>query len=116
MRQFEIDALGPSEEYVRLSNRARFTVKNLGVVVAFIGQGLDRLFNDFKLSASLAALRWCSSLMPYRAQQPDHRPPIWTCCWERLGGVTGHVPARRRVPWLRVRCCRCRRAIYRWRP
>jgi hypothetical protein len=52
LRQFEIDAPMPSAEFVRLSKRTQLVVRNLGVVVAFMGEGLDRLFNDFKAQAS----------------------------------------------------------------
>jgi hypothetical protein len=86
VRQFAIDAPGPSEGYVRLSNHAQLVVKNLGVVVAFIGQGLDGLFNDFKAQAS--------DLTP---SPPSGTARHWTA--RQAGSVAGS-PAAAALPIL----------------
>jgi hypothetical protein len=41
-----------SEEFIRMNNRAGLVVANIGVVSAFIGEGLNRLFADFQAQTS----------------------------------------------------------------
>ena len=48
----KLNALRSSEEFLRLNNRAALVVDNLGVVTAFIGEELQRLFADFQTQAS----------------------------------------------------------------
>jgi hypothetical protein len=48
----KLNALRSSEEFLRLNNRATLVVNNLGVVTAFIGEELQRLFADFQTQAS----------------------------------------------------------------
>ena len=47
-----LNALRSSEEFLRLNNRAALVVNNLGVITAFIGEELQRLFTDFGTQAS----------------------------------------------------------------
>ncbi len=48
----KLNALRTSEEFLRLSNRAALIVDNFGVITAFIGEELQRLFADFGTQAS----------------------------------------------------------------
>ena len=48
----KLNALRTSEEFLRLSNRAALIVDNFGVITAFIGEELQRLFTDFGTQAS----------------------------------------------------------------
>jgi hypothetical protein len=48
----KLNALRTSEEFLRLNNRAAQIVDNLGVITAFIGEELQRLFADFGTQAS----------------------------------------------------------------
>ena len=48
----KLNALRTSEEFLRLSNRADLIVDNFGVITAFIGEELQRLFADFQTQAS----------------------------------------------------------------
>ena len=48
----KLNALRTSEEFLRLSNRAALIVDNFGVITAFIGEELQRLFADFETQAS----------------------------------------------------------------
>ena len=48
----KLNALRISEEFLRLSNRAALIVDNFGVITAFIGEELQRLFADFGTQAS----------------------------------------------------------------
>ncbi len=48
----KLNALRTSEEFLRLNNRAALVVNNLGVITAFIGEELQRLFTDFGTQAS----------------------------------------------------------------
>ncbi len=45
----KLNALRSSEEFLSLNNRAALVVNNLGVINAFIGEELQRLFADFGL-------------------------------------------------------------------
>jgi hypothetical protein len=48
----KLNALRSSEEFIHLNNRAALVVENLGVVTAFIGEDLQRLFADFQSQLS----------------------------------------------------------------
>jgi len=48
----KLNALRTSEEFLRLNNRAALVVNNLGVINAFIGEELQRLFADFGTQAA----------------------------------------------------------------
>lgn len=48
----KLDALRRSEEFLRLNNRAALVVNNLGIINAFIGEELQRLYADFGTQAS----------------------------------------------------------------
>ena len=48
----KLNALRTSEEFLRLNNRAALVVNNLGVINAFIGEELQRLFADFGAQAA----------------------------------------------------------------
>src|SRR5436190_21852144 len=48
----KLNALRSSEEFLRLNNRAQLVVNNFGAIGAFIGESLDRLFNDFQAQTS----------------------------------------------------------------
>ncbi len=48
----KLNALRSSEEFLRLTNRAELVVDNVGIVTAFIGEELQRLFTDFQTQAS----------------------------------------------------------------
>jgi hypothetical protein len=48
----KLNRVRSSDEFVRLNNRAQLVVNNFGVIGAFIGEGLDRLFNDFQAQTS----------------------------------------------------------------
>ena len=48
----KLNALRTSEEFLRLNNRATLVVNNLGVINAFIGEELQRLFADFGAQAA----------------------------------------------------------------
>ena len=48
----KLNTLRNSEEFLRLNNRAGLVVDNLGVVTAYIGEELQRLFADFGTQAS----------------------------------------------------------------
>ena len=48
----KLNALRTSEEFIHLNNRAALVVDNLGVINAFIGEGLQRLFADLVTQAS----------------------------------------------------------------
>ncbi len=48
----KLNTLRSSEEFLRLNNRASLVVDSLGVVTAFIEEGLQRLFADFQTQAS----------------------------------------------------------------
>ncbi len=48
----KLNALRTSGEFLRLNNRAALVVNNLGVITAFIGEELQRLFTDFGTQAS----------------------------------------------------------------
>ena len=48
----KLNALRSSEEFLRLNNRAVQVVDNFGVVTAFLGEELQRLFADFQTQAS----------------------------------------------------------------
>ena len=48
----KLNALRTSEEFLRLNNRAALIVDNFGVITAFIGEELQRLFADFGTQAS----------------------------------------------------------------
>ena len=48
----KLNALRTSEEFLSLNNRASLVVNNLGVINAFIGEELQRLFADFGTQAT----------------------------------------------------------------
>jgi hypothetical protein len=48
----KLSRLRYSDEFVRLNNRAMQVVDNFGVIGAFIGEELNRLFADFGAQAS----------------------------------------------------------------
>ena len=48
----KLNALRSSEEFLSLNNRAALVVNNLGVIHAFIGEELQRLFADFGTQAA----------------------------------------------------------------
>jgi len=48
----KLNALRTSEEFLSLNNRAALVVNNLGVINAFIGEELQRLFADFGTQAT----------------------------------------------------------------
>lgn len=48
----QLNALRSSEEFLRLNNRAAMVITNLGVITAFIGEELQRLFADFGAQAA----------------------------------------------------------------
>lgn len=48
----KLNALRTSEEFLRLNNRASLVVDNLGVINAFIGEELQRLFADYQTQAA----------------------------------------------------------------
>ena len=48
----KLNAIRSSEEFLRLNNRAGLIIDNLGVVTAFIGDELQRLFADFSTQAN----------------------------------------------------------------
>jgi hypothetical protein len=48
----KLNRVRSSDEFVRLNNRAGLVVNNFGVVSAFIGEELNRLFADFQTQAS----------------------------------------------------------------
>ena len=48
----KLNQLRASDEFTRLNNRAGMVVDNLGVIGAYIGEGLQRLFADFDQQAS----------------------------------------------------------------
>jgi len=48
----KLNMLRTSEEFLRLNNRAALVVNNLGVINAFIGEELQRLFADFGTQAA----------------------------------------------------------------
>ena len=48
----KLNRLRYSEEFLRLTNRAQLVVEKIGVVSAFIGEELNRLFADFGAQAS----------------------------------------------------------------
>jgi hypothetical protein len=48
----KLNALRSSEEFLRLNNRAAQVVDSLGIVTAFIGEELQRLFADFQTQAA----------------------------------------------------------------
>lgn len=50
--QEKLNQLRTDEEFVRLNNRAGMVVDNLGVIGAYIGEGLQRLFADFDKQAT----------------------------------------------------------------
>ncbi len=47
-----LNALRTSEEFIRLYQRATLVVDNFGVVTAFIGEELQRLFADYQTQAT----------------------------------------------------------------
>jgi hypothetical protein len=48
----KLNALRSSEEFIRLTNRAIQIVDNFGVITAYIGEELQRLFADFGAQAA----------------------------------------------------------------
>ena len=48
----KLERIRYSEEFLRLVNRGVLVVDSLGVVGAFIGEGLNRLFTDFQTQAA----------------------------------------------------------------
>ena len=48
----KLNALQSNEEFMRLSNRASLVVDNLGIINAYIGEELQRLFAEFGPLAS----------------------------------------------------------------
>ena len=48
----KLNALRTSEEFLRLTNRVGLVVDNFGVITAFIGEELQRLFADFGAQAA----------------------------------------------------------------
>jgi hypothetical protein len=48
----KLNALRTSEEFMRLNTRAELIVDNFGVITAFIGEELQRLFADFGAQAT----------------------------------------------------------------
>jgi hypothetical protein len=48
----KLNALRTSEEFLSFNNRAALVVNNFGVINAFIGEELQRLFADFGTQAS----------------------------------------------------------------
>jgi hypothetical protein len=48
----KLNALRTSEEFLRLNNRAALVVNNFGVINAYIGEELQRLFADFGAQAA----------------------------------------------------------------
>jgi hypothetical protein len=48
----KLNRVRSSDEFVRLNNRAQLVVTNFGAVGAFVGEELNRLFNDFQAQAS----------------------------------------------------------------
>ena len=48
----KLNALRTSKEFLSLNNRAALVVNNLGVINAFIGEELQRLFADFETQAT----------------------------------------------------------------
>ena len=43
----KLSALQSNEEFMRLSNRAALVVENLGIINAYIGEELQRVFTEF---------------------------------------------------------------------
>jgi hypothetical protein len=48
----KLERLRASEEFVRLNNRGSLVVEHLGVVTAFVGEGLQQLIADFSAQAA----------------------------------------------------------------
>jgi hypothetical protein len=48
----KLSQLRTSDEFIRLNTRAQLVVTNFGVVGAYIGEGLNRLFADFQQQAT----------------------------------------------------------------
>jgi hypothetical protein len=48
----KLNALRTSEEFIRRTTRAALIVNNLGVITAYIGEELQRLFADFGAQAA----------------------------------------------------------------
>jgi hypothetical protein len=48
----KLNALRSSEEFIRLTNRAIQIVDNFGIITAYIGEELQRLFADFGAQAA----------------------------------------------------------------
>ena len=48
----KLNTLRTSEEFLRLTNRVGLVVDNFGVITAFIGEELRRLYADYKTQAS----------------------------------------------------------------
>jgi hypothetical protein len=48
----KLNALRTSEEFIHLTNRASIVVDNVGVINAFIGEELQRLFADYQTQAT----------------------------------------------------------------
>ncbi len=48
----KLNALRTSEEFLRLTNRVGLVVDNFGVITAFIGEELRRLYADYRTQAS----------------------------------------------------------------
>lgn len=48
----KLNAVRFTEEFLRLTNRATLVVQNIGIVSAFVGDELNRTFQDFLKQAS----------------------------------------------------------------
>ena len=48
----QLNTLRTSEEFLRLNNRAAQVIDSLGVITAYIGEELQRLFADFQTQAA----------------------------------------------------------------
>ena len=48
----KLNALRTNEEFLRLTNRVGLVVDNFGVITAFIGEELRRLYADYRTQAS----------------------------------------------------------------
>ena len=48
----KLNALRTSKEFLSLNNRTALVVNNVGVINAFIGEELQRLFADFETQAT----------------------------------------------------------------
>ncbi len=70
----KLNALRSSEEFLRLNNRAILVVDHWGVVTAFLGEELQRLFADYQVQASeLSQATRCRLRRPrHCSKEPEH--------------------------------------------